>query len=598
MPTVIEATRAVQRQLGLTTVFGNPGTTEVPFLSDWPDDFRYVLGLQESVVVAMADAYAQLTSRVALVNLHSAGGLGHALGAVAGARRNRAPLVLLVGQQARPLLGGEPFLGAPDAAAFPRPHVRWSHEPASAAEVPAALLRAHRLALAAPRGPVVLSVPVDDWDAVVDEPDLDAEPVAGPAPDPAAVGELGAQLAAAAAPALVAGAEVDAGGAVPALVGLAEALGAPVWAAPLSGRCAFPEDHPLFAGFLDPERGAVATALAGHDLVAVLGAPAFTYHVTRTGPVPPLPALALVDDDPDVLARAPRGRRVHAAAGPAVRALLAAVRDAGAGRSAPGPADGDGPAPSWPAGAARPAARPASRVRATAHRNGPDAARSRPVGGSGADGAPAPGQQRPTGPGADGPGAGALRPRPAPPAPTSPPTAAFVYAALAAALPPGGVVVEEAPSHRGDLHEHLRLQGGDFLANASGILGWGIGAAVGAALARPDDPVVAVLGDGSAMYGIQALWTAAREGVRAVFVVLDNGGYRAVELLGSAAGGAKLPGTVLGGLDFAALAQAQGVPARRVDTAAELPPALGAALRGPGPTLLHVPVDAGGPAPY
>lgn len=133
--TVREATRDLLRQLGLTTVFGNPGTTEVPMLADWPDDFRYVLGLQESAVVGMADGHATETGAPVLVSLHSAGGTGHALGAVFSAYRNRTPLVLVAGQQSRSLLPQDPFLGATEATSFPRPYVKWAAEPARAADV-------------------------------------------------------------------------------------------------------------------------------------------------------------------------------------------------------------------------------------------------------------------------------------------------------------------------------------------------------------------------------------------------------------------------------------------------------------------------------
>jgi benzoylformate decarboxylase len=516
------------RGLGLTTVFGNPGTTEVPFLSDWPDDFRYVLGLQESVVVAMADGYAQLSGEPVLVNLHSAGGVGHALGSVFTAFRNRTPLIVLAGQQARPLVAGEPFLGATDAAQFPRPYVKWSVEPARAQDVPGALAHAHQLAVTAPRGPVFLSVPVDDWHAA-------AEPLAVPAPVPGAVvppdvvADVARAVSAAAHPVLVVGPAVDADGAVEDVVVLAERAGAPVWAAPMSPRCSFPEDHPLFAGFLTPERGAVGAAMAAHDLVVVLGAPAFTYHVERPGPVPPFPPMFLVSDDPELLARAPHARGVLGAVGPAVRALAAALPER-TGRSEP------------------------ASVRARAARPGP----------------------------------------------SSPMTAAYVMDALARLLPPDAVVVEEAPTHRDAMHEHLPIRRRDagFLTTASGALGYGIAAAVGAALARPDRPVVAVLGDGSSMYGIQALWTAAREGAAVTFVVLDNAEYAAVRLLGEAAGATKLPGVALGGIDFVAVARGLGCAAHAVTDPGELDAALRAALAEPGPTLLHLPVAAQSVTPY
>ncbi|MBB4687962.1 benzoylformate decarboxylase [Amycolatopsis jiangsuensis] len=518
--TVRDATRELLRNLGLTTVFGNPGTTEIAFLTEWPDDFHYVLGLQESAVVAMADGYAQATRRPVLVNLHSAGGVGHSLGHVFTAYRNRTPLIVLAGQQTRSLLPDEPFLGAVEAANFPKPYVKWSVEPARAQDVPAAIAHAHHVATQAPQGPVFVSVPVDDWDAEATMPLPAGHRVPGFAPDPDALAELVTALDEARRPALVVGASVDQDGAVPDVVALAEKLGAGVWAAPMSARCSFPEDHELFLGFLQPERIAVAEALRDHDLVVVLGAPAFTYHVYRGEPDRALPPLYLVSDDEQVLARAGEGTGIRSTPGHAVRALTERVA----------------------------------------------------VGERTATGRPAP---------ADAP------------AETTPISPAFAYSVVAELLPENGIVVEETPSHRNVLHEQLPITATDtgFLTVASGTLGYGLPAAVGAALGRPDRKVVAVLGDGSSMYCVQALWTAAQQHVPVTFVVLDNEQYAAVRILGETAGGRKVPGTALGGIDFTTLAQSMGCSARTVKEAAELRPALAAALAEEGPSLVHVKVD-------
>src|SRR3954454_7773805 len=299
--TVLDATRELLRELGLTTVFGNPGTTEVPFLTDWPDDFDYVLGLQESTVVAMADAYAQATRQAVLVNLHSAGGVGHSLGSLFTAYRNRTPLIIVAGQQVRSLLPHEPFLGAMDAPEFPKPYVKWSIEPASAEDVPAALARAYHIATQAPSGPVFVSVPADDWTVLTDRPVISRPRIRGFAPDPEAIDELNTALEAAQRPAIVVGGAVDQDSAVPETVALAERLNAGVWVAPMSYRCSFPENHPLFQGFLEPERGAVADTLAPSALVVVRGPPAFTYHVDRGRGEAPLPPLFIVSDDERVL---------------------------------------------------------------------------------------------------------------------------------------------------------------------------------------------------------------------------------------------------------------------------------------------------------
>src|SRR5688500_18145658 len=171
MPTVREAVVCLLRELGMTTIFGNPGSTGLPLFREFPDDFRYVLGLQESVVVGMADGYAQATGNAALINLHSAAGVGHAMGNIFTAFKNRTPLVITAGQQARSILPYEPFLFSQQATDLPRPYVKWAVEPARGADVPGAIARAYYLAMQPPCGPTFVSIPVDDWD----QP---AEPVA------------------------------------------------------------------------------------------------------------------------------------------------------------------------------------------------------------------------------------------------------------------------------------------------------------------------------------------------------------------------------------------------------------------------------------
>jgi benzoylformate decarboxylase len=278
MVTVREATLELLRQLGMTTVFGNPGSTELPFLDRWPADFKYILGLQEASVVAMADGFARASGRAAFVNLHSAAGLGNALGNVFNAYRDQAPLVLTAGQQVRSLLNNLPFLGSTEAANFPKPYVKWSVEPARAEDVPAAIAHAYYVAMQRPRGPTFVSIPVDDWGAHCwpVQPRTVSQDVA---PDPALVAEAAKAIAGARKPAIVVGSEVDQEGAGDAMLALAERVGAPVWAAPFAARIAFPEEHPLFAGFLDAAPQAVSNVLSAYDLVLVIGAPVFTFHV-------------------------------------------------------------------------------------------------------------------------------------------------------------------------------------------------------------------------------------------------------------------------------------------------------------------------------
>ncbi|MBD0276252.1 MAG: benzoylformate decarboxylase, partial [Acetobacteraceae bacterium] len=335
--TVRGAVVGLLRGLGMTTVFGNPGSTEIPFLGEWPNSLRYVLGLQEASVVAMADGYARASGRAAFCNLHSAAGVGHALGNVFTAHRNNAPLVITAGQQARELLPHQPFLGATDAAQFPKPYVKWSVEPARAEDVPAAIAQAWRVAVQRPRGPAFVSIPADDWAKPVAPPPPPRPAVSEPAPDPAALAELAAALAAAERPVLVVGPEADAEGAGPSIVALAERLNAPAWASPFADRLCFPEDHRLFAGHLAAAPDAVGEALAGHDLVLVLGAPVFTFHVAgRCALFEGAPPLWHVTTDAEAAARAPVGRGVLGGLRLGLPALLPSLPEAH-GRADPPP---------------------------------------------------------------------------------------------------------------------------------------------------------------------------------------------------------------------------------------------------------------------
>ena len=237
MTTVREATFDFLRAQGMTTVFGNPGSTELPMLADFPADFRYVLGLQEAVAVGMADGYAQASGRPALVNLHTAPGVGNAMGAIFNAQANKSPLVITAGQQARSLMTLQALLTNRDAARMPHPLVKWSYEPPRAEDVPHAIARATHLAALPPRGPVFVSIPMDDWGAEVGgEHDAHHARRDGRRPRGARPGRGRATSRAGSSaprsPVLVAGGDVDASGAWDAAVALAERLRLPVWAGP------------------------------------------------------------------------------------------------------------------------------------------------------------------------------------------------------------------------------------------------------------------------------------------------------------------------------------------------------------------------------
>ena len=525
-PSVRDAVYALLRELGIDTVFGNPGSTELPMFREFPAGWRYVLGLQESVVVGMADGYAQVTRNAALVNLHSAAGLGHAMGNVFTAFKNQTPLLVTAGQQARSMLPFDPYLHAAQATELPRPYVKWSCEPARAQDVPQALARAYYTAMQPPRGPVFVSIPADDWDRPAQF--LPARRVSfALAPEPALLAELAQQLRQAQRPVIVAGSGVDRDAAMDWLVELAQRLDIPVHAAPMSARCVFPEDHRLFAGFLPAMRERIVSRLAGHDLVLVVGAPAFTYHVEGHGPCLPAGArLWQLVDDPQLAAWAPEGSALVASIDLALQALLALC---------------EGP------------------------RRAPRDQRLRPA--------------RP-------PAAQAM-------------STEYLLQAIDGWRAEDDVFVEEAPGARGLIQQCLPMRGaGSFYTMASGGLGWGLPAAVGVALGLrrrgSGARVVALLGDGSSMYSIQGLYSAAQWRLPITFIVFNNRGYAALQDFAPVFGyppGAVPQGTQLPGLDFVRLARGQGVPAQRVDSPAQLPDALRQAREQPGPALLDVALD-------
>ena len=334
--TVREATYDLLRRLGLTTVFGNPGSTEEPFLQDFPADFTYVLGLQEASVLAMADGYAQATGRPALVNLHTVAGVGHAMGSLICAYYNKTPLIVTAGQQTREMLLLEPYLTNVRAVETPQPWVKWSYEPVRAADVPAAFMRAYATAVQPVAGPVFLSLPMDDFD----KPALGAAAVRTLSqrvgPDPDRLADFARQISAADSPVLVFGGAVDRADGWDAAQRLAEKLNVPVWVAPETERAVFPEDHPLFQGALPFAIAPLSQKLTGHDLVVVVGAPVFRYYPHVPGDYLPAGARLLqITDDPAETARAPVGDSLLGDTRLAVEGLLTMVAPRRAGLAPP-----------------------------------------------------------------------------------------------------------------------------------------------------------------------------------------------------------------------------------------------------------------------
>jgi benzoylformate decarboxylase len=483
-------------------MFANPGSTEVPLLVDLPSDLEFVLGLHEGTVVGMATGWALGRGEPALVLLHTTAGLGNAVGALATARVNRAPLVVLVGQQDRRHLAHEPFLaGRLEGLAGTYPVS--VEQPVRPEELPGAIDRAWHAA-ATGRGPALVIVPMDDWLAPAADGDHQpASPGAvlrAAAADAASLDALVALLDAATRPALVVGAGADERRAWDAIVEVAERLDAPVWQEAFGARAGFPQDHPRFAGHLPSDRSRLRAVLEPFDAVLVVGGPAFRQYAFVEGPFHgPGTRVAVVTDDPEEAHRSAAELVVLAPVSAACEALAARLvrRDA--------------------------ASSPAS-------------------------------FERPPDPGAtDGPL-----------------TSAHVFSALARRLPSHAILFEEAPSSKPELHARIAARAPlGFLSPAMGGLGFAIPAAIGVRMARPERGVVAVVGDGSSLYAIQALWSAAHYGVGAVFVILANGGYAVMDRLAELQGGTSV-WPRFPDIDLSGLARSFGCPTRRVSSFDEL----------------------------
>jgi benzoylformate decarboxylase len=527
---VLAATAELLRAHGMTTIFGNPGSNELPFLAGLGPDFDFVLGLHEQVVMGMAEGYARVTGHPVLVNLHAASGTGNAMGALTNAHYAQVPLVVLAGQQVRRTVGQETMLANANAGMLTYPLTKAAHEPLAAADVPRALSEAIFTASTAPRGPVYLSVPLDDWaePALDDDRMLLTRSVDSPGePSTAVIDELLAALNGARSVALVLGPQVDAVAAKDPqvfadLVALAERVDATVYVAPSPPRCPFPTTHANFGGVLVPGIESVRQRLSGHDVVLVLGAPVFRYHRWEPGAyLDEGTAVWHVTNDAAEAARAPFGSAVVADAGVVARRLAAAVADRGARR---------------PPRALKAADRSSSGM-----------------------------------------------------------TGTEILEVLNEFAREDVVYVNETTTLDLDFLERIVIEGpGRYHFPASGGLGFGLPAAVGIALAAPDATVVATVGDGSANYGITALYTAARRRTRTVFVIVNNGGYGALAGFAERMGVPDVPGLTLGGIDFTALARGYGVPGVEVSTRDEFARAYERALDEDGPSLIDarvVPAD-------
>lgn len=508
------------RSEGVDRIFGNPGTTELPFMDELErtPDVRFVLALQEATVVAMADGYARATRRPSAALLHVVAGVANGLIGLHNARASRTPVVALAGQQDQRHLDQQPMLSG-DVVGVARAVCKDAVEVHQPYDLPAVVRRAFQTAEIAPAGPVLVSIPMDLLEELWDDELPDRSEIRPPGASTGSA-EAAALLARAERPAIVAGNAVAQEDALPELVRVAELLGATVYHQPLFDAISFPLDHALYAGMLPTNNAGIADLLGRHDLVFVVGAHAFAPHgFTVRSAIPPGVELVQLGSDP---AQVARNYPVALGLVGSVRETLAAIASE---LGEQGVAPRGERAPDVPA---LPLAGPAGETGAAQDGRDPLAAARE----------------------------------------------------LAGAIPADAIVVEEAITTGIEFRRHLRLRGSDqYHHTIGGGLGWAIGAAIGVKLARPERPVVAVVGDGSALYSVQGLWTAARERAGVVFVVLNNRQYRAV--------GVSLDDPPV---DFPALAASFGVRGERLEPEHDLSEALAGALATGEPALLELPI--------
>jgi benzoylformate decarboxylase len=540
----------ILKQEGVEYLFGNPGTTELPLMDGLVEEpaLTYVLGLQEAAVVAMADGYAQASGKLGVVSVHVAPGLGNALGMLYDAQKAGAPLLVTAGQHDQSFNVTEPILWA-DLPPIARPFVKWSAEVRRLEDLPRLVRRAAKTALAPPSGPVFLSLPADVLQA---EGAVELGAATRVAPrirgDREAVEAAGATLARAERPLILAGDAVAQSDAHAELVQVAEALGAPVYAEGVANTASFPSSHPLFRGALARVAPAVRQLLLDADVLFSVGGDLLTLSLPfDVDPMPPGLEVIHLDIDPWELGKNyPTGVAILGDPKATLPEILAAIE-----------------------ARMTPARRQQARERLLANR----AAKKRQV--------------------------EELRTRARAEAQRTPITPLALMSAVADALPSEAVVVDESISSGGGLRVLLRSDDPrSFYGLRGGGIGWGLPAAIGVKLALPDRPVVALVGDGSAMYTCQALWTAAHYRVDVVFVLLNNASYRILKqrihaLKGFAAQADRFIAMDLDDprIDFVRLAESLGVRAERIEKTADVGPAVGRALATRGPTLLDVELD-------
>jgi benzoylformate decarboxylase len=540
----------ILKQEGVSVMFGNPGTTELPLMDGLAREpgIRYVLALQEAVAISMADGYAQASGGLAAVNVHVSPGLGNAMGMLYDAYKAGAPMLLTAGQHDQCFTVTEPILWS-DLPPVARPYTKWSTEAHRLEDLPRIVRRAVKTALAQPTGPVFLSLPVDVLNA---ERDIELGASTRVAPrmvgDRKAIEEAAKRLARADKPLLVAGDAVAHSDAIPELIELAELLGAPVVTEGVASTCSFPFSHPLYAGSFPRLAPPIRAFLMHYDLLCSIGGDLFTLSLpSDVEPMPHGLEVIHLDVDPWEI-----GKNYAAAVGiqgdpkATLPELSEAVR------------------------------------RHTSKTGHPQAARRREK--VALDFA----TERKD-----------LELKAGMAASQSPMGALALVHAVAQATPAGATIVDETISSSAGLRHFFKCEDNkSFFGLRGGGIGWGLPAALGIKLALPKRPVIAMVGDGSAMYTCQALWTAAHESLAVVYVIFNNASYRILKQRTLALKGFSAEDDTYVGMDierpnvdYIGLAKSLGVPGERVDKAADVGPAMGRALASGGPYLIDAKID-------
>jgi len=537
---------------GVDIIFGNPGTTELPLMDALAVDneLRYVLGLQEATVIGMADGYAQASGKLAVVNLHVTPGLGNAMGMLYDAQKAGSPILVTAGQHDQDFNTTEPILWA-DLPPIARPLTKWSAEVHRLADLPRLVHRAAKTALAPPTGPVFLALPGDILKA---EGELDLLGPTRIAPrlrgDPAAVAEAAALLARAERPLIIAGDAVTQGRAHAELVELAELLGAPVYSELVPSTASFPASHPLFRGGMTRMQGPIRKILEQYDVLFSVGGDLFTLSLpSDIEPMPPGLTLIHLDTDAwEIGKNYPPKVAILGDPKTTLPDITKAVRDAMS---------------SGARGVARERLENAKRA-SLAER---EALKTK---------ARALAEQMPVQPLA-------------------------LLEAIGEMLPKYAVVIDETISSGLGIRSLIRSDDPQsFFGLRGGGIGWGLPAALGVKLALPDRPVLALVGDGSAMYTCQALWTAAHERIAVVFVIFNNSSYRILKQRlhlqrGLAAQVDRYVGMELTdpAIDFVGLARSLGIEGQRAATVKDATDLIGKALKDGTPMLIDVDMERG-----